>query len=92
MYCEVNEAEIRDETAEYTEIPNNLVRRLVSPIQIYCTILAQLLSFGKSVMLICPRATNFICETKKSSCVTARGVGAASPNGGTPLSCLRGTH
>ena len=41
MYCEVNEAEIRDETADYTEIPI-LIRRLVSPIQVYCTISTQL--------------------------------------------------
>ena len=67
MYCEVNEAEIRDETADYTEIPNNLVRRLVSPVQVYCTISTQLyiLSFGKPVMLFWPEAMNSICEIYK---------------------------
>ena len=66
MYCEVNEAEIRDETADYTEIPNNLVRRLVSPIQVYCTISAQyILSFGKPVMLFWPETMNCICEIYK---------------------------
>ena len=59
MYCEVNEAEIRDETAEYTEIPNNLVRRLVSPVQVYRTALAQLLNFRKICYVILAKSCKF---------------------------------
>ena len=59
MYCEVNEAEIRDETADYTEIPNNLVKRLVSPIQIYCTISTQLYILWKNCHAILASSHEF---------------------------------